>query len=329
MRARQPPGPLADGRIFREMFQTMEGIQPTIILSMTSDPAFLPSAEDFAEELSFRLFRPSLLDELSDALTPLFRTPPVQATTLRIRLAHLTFYIAGMELVRCLGQTKFTLEAFDRVRHRLSGAARSDAAEALDGSLRRFAQGVRARGNRHRTVALAEAFAVISGEADNTPLKLALMKIVDRMGQEVRQTIEEIAEKPNPFKDRPLAAPSFRAKDVEDLKQEFRTSGREWFRRLQAELRHPASQMMISNLPDGPTLWNHARLMGGFAAGSLFCSALLLLTGQWLWSLAAIGIWYFVFDRAQTDAVYEVAARLLILNKQLRRPDRLSLIGRE
>jgi hypothetical protein len=275
------------------------------------------------------MFRPSLIDEFLTAISPFLRTSPERSSTVRLRLTYLVYYVTGLEMVGLSGQSKFTLEVLDHMRGRLGAGHLLNPHDSLDAAIHRFAQGVQARGMHHRTVACAEAFAAISGEKDNTGLKLALIRVVERIVAEVSQAVEEIAVKPDVRELRSAVPPPVLTKDVEELKEEFRTSGREWYRHLENELRHPASQMMLATLPNGTSLWNHARLMGGLGIASLVCSLMLVLAGLWIWALCAVAAWYFVFARAQTEAVYEVAARLLVSNRYMRRSDRVPLIERE
>jgi hypothetical protein len=109
---------------------------------------------------------------------------------------------------------------------------------------------------------------------------------------------------------------------VEQVKRELQAAGPGWYDHIFSQLNHPASQMMLKLIPGGRQKWDRVQFLGTTGVLCLVAAAIFPFLGFWPISLGCLAIWYFGITRVRQDAVYDVAAHLFTLNKELRDLDR-------
>lgn len=292
--------------------------------SMSSKQSLTPSVQEIAEELALLAFRARLLDTAVGSLAPLADRTINPPESLRHRVSTLLFYLCGFTIVRTYGQTRHSMDIYREFRERSMQRYPALLHNDVDDAAKRYADALRRRDPEYATAALAEAFVDLAKESENVKLKLALFPLIEIFQQEINRLLDEIMHKPivqNPIPREVSLV------EVEQVKRELLAAGPDWYGHLFAQLQHPASQMMLTLLPGGRQMWGRVQFLGTLGVICLITAAVLPFIGLWPVSLMCVAIWYFGLTTARREAVYDIAARLFTLNKELRNLNR-PLLGK-
>lgn len=275
-----------------------------------------------AEELALRVFHPGLLDQAAARIGSRIPSSRLPTALVHQHTVSLLFYLTGLALAERHGRTKFTLSVIAVFRDRMQQHHGHLWHDGIDSATVVFASALKRFDAPHADIALADAFATITGQQDNESLRIELIHVIERFRSAIVRILEEILRKPDVRKAAFTVPPFFAPHEVQKIKEELRATGPHWYRHLWNEIREPASQMMLTRFPDGPALWDQVRRLQAVGLASIVLAACAVVFGFWPVALLIGGIWYFGVAPARAEVIYEISARLFLMNRRMREGER-------
>jgi len=273
-----------------------------------------------AEELALRVFRPGLLDQATARICSRIPSSHLPVALVHQHTVSLLFYLTGFALVERYGRSKFTLAVVAVFRDRMQQNHSHLWHDGIDAATVVFASALKRHDAAYTEIALAEAFAAITGQQENGSLRIELIHVIERFRLAIGHVLDEIIRKP----DVRMAAPPpfFSLHEVQKVKDELRATGPHWYRHLWNEIREPASQMMLARFPEGAALWGRVRTLQMAGMVSIVLAAVAIAFGFWPIALLVGGVWHFGVAPARAEVIYEISARLFLMNRRLREGER-------